>query len=137
MVAIVRDLFGDPAAPAADNVHDFAAKAKERAAKAKSGAGETANDQGDNPKANKEDVLIENYVSHLNSIIKAGSYAEFLEPNEIVKMAQIGAHFEKSKHSRIEEVRELFNKAVNVVRTTSSALILLNGLRKLMMLFLN
>jgi hypothetical protein len=68
MAPTVKDLFGNPAAPAADNVHDFAAKAKEKAAKAKSGAGEA---KGDKP--NKEDLLIDNYVVHLNSIIKAGS----------------------------------------------------------------
>jgi hypothetical protein len=72
-------------------------------------------------KADKEDRLIQNYISHLNLVINWGSYNEFLDAKEVIKMAQIKSHMEVSKHPQILEVRALYDKIVTIIRTRYSA----------------
>jgi hypothetical protein len=67
-------------------------------------------------KADKEDRLIQNYIQHLNLVINWGTYNEFLEAKEIIKMAQIKSHMEVSKHPQILEVRALYDKIVKIIR---------------------
>jgi hypothetical protein len=52
----------------------------------------------DKAKGDKEDRLIQNYISHLNLVINWGSYNEFLDSKEVIKMAQIKSHMGVSRH---------------------------------------
>jgi hypothetical protein len=70
------------------------------------------------PKVNKEDLLIQNYIDHMNFIVNWGTYNEYLEAKEIIRMAQIRSHLEVSKHPRIAEVRALYDKVVTIIRRT-------------------
>ena len=70
--------------------------------------------------SDKEDQLIQYYISHLNLIINWGSYNEFLDAKEVIKMAQIKSHMEVSKHPQILEVRSLYNKVVSIIRARYS-----------------
>jgi hypothetical protein len=54
-------------------------------------------------------------------MINWGSYNEFLDAKEVIKMAQIKSHMEVSKHPQIPEVRALYNKTVEILRRTRSA----------------
>ena len=74
-----------------------------------------------NTKADKEDRLIQNYISHLDLIINWGSYNEFLDAKEVIKMAQIKSHMGVSKHPQILEVQSLYNKVVSIIRARYSA----------------
>jgi hypothetical protein len=73
------------------------------------------------PKAEKEDRLIQNYISHLNLVINWGNYNEFLDAKEVIEMAQIKSHMEVSKHPQILEVQSLYNKVVSIIRARYSA----------------
>jgi hypothetical protein len=72
-------------------------------------------------KADKEDQLIQNYTSHLNLVINWGTYNEFLDAKEVIKMAQIKSHMAVSKHPQIPEVRALYDKIVTIIRARYSA----------------
>jgi Virulence-associated protein E len=72
-------------------------------------------------KIDKEDRLIQNYISHLNLVVNWGGYNEFLDAKEIIKMAQIKSHMAVSKHPQIPEVQALYNKIVTIIRTRYSA----------------
>jgi hypothetical protein len=74
----------------------------------------------DSKNTDKEDRLIENYISHLNLVINWGTYNEFLDAKEVIKMAQIKSHMQVSKHPQIPEVRALYDKIVNIIRTRYS-----------------
>ena len=39
--------------------------------------------------ADKEELLIDNYISHLNFKINWGNYNDFLDAKEVIKMAKI------------------------------------------------
>jgi hypothetical protein len=67
-------------------------------------------------KVDKEDRLIQNYISHLDFIINWGVYDDFLESKEIIKMAQIKSHMQVSKHPQITEVQALYNKVITIIR---------------------
>ena len=99
------------AAPS-DNVSQFPGSAKIK-------AGATSENK---TKEEREDKLIEYYISHLNLMVNWGSYNEFLEAKEVIKMAQIKSHMDASKHTRINEVRALWDKLVKILRKTRSAL---------------
>src|ERR1700722_10060362 len=99
------------AAPS-DNVSQFPGSAKNK-------AGATSENK---TKEEREDKLIEYYISHLNLMVNWGSYNEFLEAKEVIKMAQIKSHMDASKHTRINEVRALWDKLVKILRKTRSAL---------------
>jgi hypothetical protein len=69
-------------------------------------------------KAEKEDLLIDSFISHLNLIINWKTYNEYWEAAQVAKMAQIKSHCETSKHSRIPEVRILLGNVIEIVRNT-------------------
>jgi hypothetical protein len=99
-----------------DNVADFVeAKSKfgERAeanAKLKNGS-KNASD------VDKEELLIDNYISHLNFNINWGNYNDFLDAKEVIKMAKIKNYIDVSKHPRLPELEALYNKLVKMIRT--------------------
>jgi hypothetical protein len=69
-----------------------------------------------NSKGDKEDRLIQNYISHLNFILTWGDYDDFLESKEIIKMAQIKSHMGLSKHPSIVEVMALYDNVIKIIR---------------------
>jgi hypothetical protein len=81
---------------------------------------DSAKTDGKSSKADKETLLIQNYTSHLNSIINWGSYNEFLDAKEVIKMAQIKSHMGVSKHPQIPEVRALYDNVINIIRARYS-----------------
>ena len=60
----------------------------------------------------KEELLIDNYISHLNFNINWGNYNDFLDAKEVIKMAQIKNCINVSKHPRLPELVALYDKLV-------------------------
>jgi hypothetical protein len=84
--------------------------------------GPTGNAKADSKssKADKEDRLIQNYIGHLNSVLNWGTYNEFLDVKEVIRMAQIKSHMGVSKHPQIPEVQALYHKIVTIIRARYS-----------------
>jgi hypothetical protein len=76
-------------------------------------------DKGD--KFDKAEKLIDHYCSHLNMIISYGSYGDYMEPSEIVKMSQIQLCVKTSQHPKAGPLGGLYNTVIDLVRRTASA----------------
>jgi Virulence-associated protein E len=64
--------------------------------------------------------ILDNYFNHLELIFAGGVYSDFLQVDEIVKMAEIKRCITKSKHPRIKTLESLYNKVVDLIRKTWS-----------------
>jgi hypothetical protein len=90
-----KSVFGDNVSNLADAKADADAKAKKAYKKP--------------TKDEKEERLIQNYISHLNLMVNWGSYNEYWESKEVIKMAQIKMYMDVSKHPKVLELRALYD----------------------------
>jgi hypothetical protein len=72
-------------------------------------------------KHDKAGRLIDSYCSHLNTIISYGSYGDYMEPSEIVKMSQMQLCVKTSQHPKAGALGGLYEIVIDIVRRTVSA----------------
>ena len=83
--------------------------------------GERPKTEQKSPKSEKFDRILENYFTHLNLILTHGSYSDFMYADEIVKMADIKLCIMLSTHPKVSALGSLFNRVVDLIKTTWNA----------------
>ena len=85
------------------------------------GTSKTSTDDDEKAKKAKSDNferILDQYFAHLNLILSCGSYSDFMDPDEIIKMAEIKHCTITSSHPRVSALSSLFDKVVTFVRNT-------------------